>query len=832
MSTQTTPPEQVPAPDSSGVPGPRMLRRVGALGGVATSVITTLLAFLVAGLVVLAVGSNPLKVYKGIYDGTGLNWFNPFIDSTTREIAVYNLQQTLLVSTTLALTGLAVAFAFRCGLFNIGGQGQWIVGAIASVWVGSSLADMSSGLHVVIAILAATLAGAVWAGIAGILKATVGAHEVITTIMLNWVAIWIGVYLFGLGGPLQNARDASVPISNDVVDGAKIPVFWGDAELQGLHMGFFIAIAALVAYWLILARTTLGFRVRAVGRNPEAARYGGINVARSYFLAMAISGAFAGLGGAMDMLGWQYRIGTLDIRTSTIGFVGIAVALLGRNSAVGVGFASLLFGALLYGTSSRSIDSTIIAPQLAGNLTLIIQGLVLLFVGIDVLLLMIWRNRGIRLPRVSRWGLLPRRTPKVEVAVSSGAAEKFAPARASLSSRVADWARDAVPRGPKAVGVAAVIVALLAAFVAIPPLTLRSPILPVVIGLVAIALAVVPVRAGMLRLGYVAGVLAVLCATLGVAATQSSVGKLETVVIWSALFAAMLRQATPMIFAALGGVFSERPGVVNVGLEGMMLVGAFFGLLGAEKSGSWVVGVVTAIVAGMLLALVHGIWSIHFRSDQIVSGMAINFFALGLTGFFFVDVYGPEGTPEGIPTVPDVHLAFLDGVPFLGDAIGTLNLLVWVALAAVVASWWVIFRTPFGLRLRAVGEHPRAADTLGISVYKMRYQGVLISGALAALGGAFLSIGFLGSFNENMTAGRGFIALAAMIFGNWKPKGTLAACLLFGFSAALAQRLPAYSDSAAVLFEALPYVLTLVAVAGVLPRPRPPAADGIPYSKQ
>jgi simple sugar transport system permease protein len=247
--------------------------------------------------------------------------------------------------------------------------------------------------HAFVAILLAMLAGALWAGIAGILKATVGAHEVITTIMLNWIAYWVGTYAFGLDGPLQNDANRSVPISNDVLDDVKLPVWWGNAELQGLHIGFFIALAALVAYWFILNRTTLGYEVRAVGFNPEAARYAGINVARSYFLAMAIAGCFAGLGGALDILGWQYRLGSLDIQTSQIGFIGIAVALLGRNTAIGVGLSSLLFGALLYGTSTRSLDPDVFPPELAGNLTLMIQALVLLFVGADVLVVYVWNLR-------------------------------------------------------------------------------------------------------------------------------------------------------------------------------------------------------------------------------------------------------------------------------------------------------------------------------------------------------------------------------------------------------------------------------------------------------
>jgi simple sugar transport system permease protein len=227
----------------------------------------------------------------------------------------------------------------------------------------------------------------------------VGAHEVITTIMLNWIAYWIGNYAFGQGGPLQNDLNESVPVSNDVVEGAKLPVFWGDALLQGLHIGFFLAIAALVVYWVVLNRTTLGYEVRAVGFNPEAARYGGIPVRRSYILAMAISGMFAAIGGALDMLGWQFRLGVIDIQSSQIGFIGIAVALLGRNTAIGVGLSALLFGALLNGTSTRNLDPEVFQPELAGNLTLMIQALVLLFVGADVLILLLWRRMQRLRPR-------------------------------------------------------------------------------------------------------------------------------------------------------------------------------------------------------------------------------------------------------------------------------------------------------------------------------------------------------------------------------------------------------------------------------------------------
>ena len=357
-------------------------------GGVVAPVLTALLAFLVGGLVVLiTTGKNPLTTYRAIFEGAGFNWFLPWVSGAQREAAALNMQQTLIITTTLVFTGLAVGFAFRCGLFNIGGQGQYIVGAIFAVWIGSSFEGMNPFLHVLMAIIAGAGCGALWAGIAGVLKATVGAHEVISTIMLNWIAIWVGVFLFGLGGPLQNSRQEFVPISNDIFPGAKLPVFWGSSVFQGLHVGFFIAIGALVVYWLILSRTTLGYGVKAVGFNPEAARYGGISVSRNYFLAMAISGAFAGLAGAIDILGWQFRLATGDITGATIAFVGIAVALLGRNTAVGIALASLLFAGLLVGTSTRNLDPEVFKPELASNLTLLIQGLVVLFVGADVIVL-------------------------------------------------------------------------------------------------------------------------------------------------------------------------------------------------------------------------------------------------------------------------------------------------------------------------------------------------------------------------------------------------------------------------------------------------------------
>jgi ABC-type uncharacterized transport system permease subunit len=399
---------------------------------------------------------------------------------------------------------------------------------------------------------------------------------------------------------------------------------------------------------------------------------------------------------------------------------------------------------------------------------------------------------------------------------------------------------------PRSIGLLGIVLGVLAFWLALPPLAARSPVVPLLVGILAVAAGIFAVTRGAGRIGWGAVAAGILGIALGLAATKSGETNLDLVVVWPALLGAMLRYATPLTFAAIGGMFSERSGVVNIGLEGMMLMGAFFAVWGADKTGSWELGLLIAMASGVLLALVHAVFAIHLRADQIVVGTGVNFLALGVTGYLFVDIYGAEGTPTDIPEIWSPHLGFLGSIPdlqirsvefggtFLEEVFGNLDLMIWLSFVLLILSYIVMFKTPIGLRIRSVGEHPRAADTVGISVYGVRYAAVLVSGALAALGGAYLSLS-LGLFDQNMTGGRGFIAIAALIFGNWKPFGAFAACLLFGFSSALADRLPEYFEqgsSTPLLFNALPYVLTLIAVAGVIGRSIPPAAIGRPYEKQ
>ena len=377
-------------------------------------------------------------------------------------------------------------------------------------------------------------------------------------------------------------------------------------------------------------------------------------------------------------------------------------------------------------------------------------------------------------------------------------------------------------RDPSSTGYVALGLGAFAALLAIPPIEARSPVWPIAVGILAIALGIWTATRGRRRLGWGAVAAGLLGIGLGLLATKSSAGHLESV-FDSTLITQSFGAATPLVFGAIAGIFSERSGVINIGLEGMMLMGAFWGLYGADKGGTWVVGLLVGMASGGLLALVYAYFAIHLRADQIVGGTAVNFLALGITGYFFQQFYNSR-VVGGVPTVPVVH--------WLGD----LSLLTWASFLLVIVAYVVLFKTPIGLRIRACGEHPRAADTVGINVYAVRYACVVLSGCLVAIGGVYLSLGpeGNGTFIFNITSGKGFIALAAMIFGNWRPAGAFAAALLFGFSSALALKLQTYPSLSndATLLKILPYVLVLVAVAGVIGRTEAPAADGKPYAKQ
>ncbi|WP_185984690.1 ABC transporter permease [Aureimonas mangrovi] len=308
-----------------------------------------------------------------------------------------------------------------------------------------------------------------------------------------------------------------------------------------------------------------------------------------------------------------------------------------------------------------------------------------------------------------------------------------------------------------------------------------------------------------------------------------------------------IRLSTPLLFAALAGLYSERSGVFDISLEGKMLIGAFAAASAAAVTGSALYGLLAGVCAATVFALVHGLASITYRGNQIVSGVAINFIAAGLTiilGGAWFEQGGRTPPLSGTQRFSDVTLPFADAVssvpvigPLYSQVISGQSVLVYIAFAMVPISWWVLFRTRFGLRLRAVGENPAAVDTAGISVPWLRYRAVIVCGILTGFAGTYIGIVQAAGFNRDMTAGKGFIALAALIFAKWKPVPVMFACLLFGFLDAFAIRaqniaLPLVGQVPPQAIQALPYVLTVVLLAGFIGKAIPPKAGGVPYVKE
>lgn len=290
-----------------------------------------------------------------------------------------------------------------------------------------------------------------------------------------------------------------------------------------------------------------------------------------------------------------------------------------------------------------------------------------------------------------------------------------------------------------------------------------------------------------------------------------------------------IRLATPLALTATGGVYAERSGVFNIGMEGMMLVGAFFAVVGSHYGQSVLLGVSAAMTAGMLLSLVHAYLTIARRADQIICGAALNLLALGLTNFLYRAVFGASGRVR-VEGFPQFKLPLLGDIPVVGSILFNHSLDVYLAYLLPVAATWVLFRTTWGLNVRAVGEYPQAADTAGVLVFRVRYLAVLVSGALAGLGGAALSLGDVRYFTQGMTAGRGFIVLGAIVFGKWNPTLVGLACLFFGAADALQLRAQTFGfEIPYQFFVMLPYLLTIAALVGFIGRTRAPQNLGVPY---
>ena len=299
-----------------------------------------------------------------------------------------------------------------------------------------------------------------------------------------------------------------------------------------------------------------------------------------------------------------------------------------------------------------------------------------------------------------------------------------------------------------------------------------------------------------------------------------------------ALLSASIRLSVPILLAALGGMYSERAGVVNIGLEGLMLIGAFAGVVGSYFSGSCWIGALVAILSGILIAILFALITVKIKINQIVSGVAINLLAVGLTSFFFRALFGITTVPIIVKAFEPINIPVLSKIPIIGEILFNQTILVYIAFLLVPISSFILFRTSWGLNIRTVGEHPMAADTVGIPVDKVRAICVIVSGALAGLGGCFLSLGQFNMFVDNMVSGRGFIAVAAVIFGKWNPKGILMASFIFGIADALQIRLQMVDIGIPYQFLLMfPYLLTVIAVTGIVGKTTSPKALGNPYEK-
>ncbi|HEU0205639.1 MAG TPA: ABC transporter permease [Pseudolysinimonas sp.] len=370
-------------------------------------------------------------------------------------------------------------------------------------------------------------------------------------------------------------------------------------------------------------------------------------------------------------------------------------------------------------------------------------------------------------------------------------------------------------------------------FFQIPTVVMPTVASVIVVALVLVAIAVVAhvlvarSRRGRVPL-WLTGVFALLFLVLFL--IWASAGLREIPV--PGLLLGSLALATPLIFGSLGGVIGERAGVVNVAIEGQLLFGAFSAALVGSATHSAVVGLLAAIIAGVLVAWVLAVFALRYWVDQVIVGVVLNVLVTGLTNFFYTKLFAPVPALNYTPRFPKLPIPGLSDIPIIGPVLFRQTIIVYIMYVAVFLTWYMLFKTRWGLRVRSVGEHPQAADTVGINVNRTRFVTVSIAGAVAGIGGAFYTLDSVSSFGKEMTNGAGFIALAAVIFGRWHPIRAALAGLLFGFAENLQSTFAAIGSPVPSEFLLmLPYVITIVAVAGLVGRSRPPAADGFPYIK-
>ncbi|MHA1975928.1 MAG: ABC transporter permease subunit [Candidatus Hodarchaeales archaeon] len=997
---------------------------------ISVPLLSIIISFLIIIVILLLMNLDPLLALRSML-------VDIFFDQNN-DIDITALANVFFYATPLILTGLSVAIAFRAGMFNIGTEGQVVIGGFFTAFLGSAVRiagfDIPPIILMPVLIIVGILGGSLWALVPAILK-TKGVHEVITTIMMNYIANILMVFLIGAAdSPFsdKNLAGNSSPQTAPIPTNARIPTIFGRG-VSPLHWGLLISVLTCILIYIVLWRTKLGYETRAVGHNPSAAKYGGINVNRNLIYVMLISGGVAGLAGSLVVMGPLFGF-FLYGSTAGIGFEGIAIAIIGENHPIGVMFGAVLFGWLQ--ASSTKLQQNGIPKDIANTM----KGFIVLIVAVPLFSKMImayvgktdWYNKSVNSynrrinsnPTMTNkfihiillifiWtalfnlflsiidniiptfkqivlfllqriysifsllvlGLLFLLYLDISGLVYFGeqglaAILKEIPLIGDVAITLSTLSDDLYTQDPrqyvamvstllsagvvilalssKRLGISKgvqrilwifsaifivfmffslvrefgqdiillIVFGIVTFFIAFQEFRVRSPskatdttpepitqdldidletttrkFISIILFYVLLTFVVVIAESISLPftiplffleisdLGALIGFIGIVSIPVTYIYLQriklpSDVGvrikSLPLFFVISALvfgfvslswifsmnpfllFTQTLSIAAPIGFAALGGMYSEKSGVVNIGLEGMMLSGAFVAVWFSHVTRDPWLGVLGAVIAGAVMGLLHAVASIRFRADQVVVGVAINILASAITMLGLLIVYGPQnvGTSPIVPGLKNIKFLFLEDIPFIGEILyklsggfSGLSPLVYVFIFLIFVSYWIIEHTSFGLRVRAVGEHPRAADTLGINVFQLRYICVILSGIFAALGGAQLTLGWTPLFNRDMTTGRGFVALAALIFGGWSPIGAGLASLFFGFAIAFRRQIEALGISWAIsilgfvwrldkLIKMLPYLLTIIAVSTVARRMRPPAADGIPYEKE
>ncbi|HEX4721026.1 MAG TPA: hypothetical protein VH333_00830 [Pseudonocardiaceae bacterium] len=748
-------------------------------------------------------------VYDIHNDGTPAGIFGPLSDTAD-------------TAAPLIAAGLGITLAFRSGLFNIGAEGQIVLGAFCSGYVGFAW-HLPVVVHLLAAIVAGIAGGALWGFIAGFLKARTGAHEVITTIMLNYIALLGLRYLLSI----KSIQQPNNPQASRVIDAnAQLPHLFG-ASLS-IDLGIVLALLAATAVWWLMSRSTIGFRLRAVGANPAAARTAGMSVSVTTTQAMLIAGALAGLAGTIMALGGTTSYQITPGISSNFGFDAITVALLGRTKPWPTVWAGLLLGGLKAG--GRTLQAATAGAAGGGvpiDIVTVIEALIVIFIAAPRLISAVVRFRGqfsgaltgaVTTLTVTVNTVRKARVPRhlfvgsVQAVLGVVAVLVF-----GLSRRAGQSARLQLSLSQETVQLG----------------NLTFPARPVVLTLALLVVLVGGLRAAKLLGPRWSATLSIfgLVTSFMVWAIAGSTNGMNLV---SLLQGSLFPSAIPLILGALAGVIGERSGVVNVALEGQLLLGAFVAAVAATMAGSVWAGVLGGALAGVLLASILAVLAIRYLVDQVIVGVVLNLFALGITNFLYQKLLADNPAKYNSPGYLHlIKIPLLGDIPILGPVLFDGTIFLYLTYVLVAAIHFGLFHTRWGLRLRAVGEHPKAADTVGIKVQRTRYRAVLLGGVIAGLAGAFMVVGTgsTNTFVENMSSGKGFIALAAVIFGRWTPTGAVAAALLFGFAGQLASLLSqAGVPIDANLLLTAPYIATILAVAGLVGRVRAPAADGQPYT--